>query len=884
MVDQTVNDVEMTTLFNFPEEISQISSAALLNDNNVAVTGHKNGFLAIWNIGRKERIKTFNLGSEIECISVSSENNVLIGCNSGDIFLLVPENNHEIYPLRKGENNKFSRIWRLKWIDNTSFIATSTFGNVFNFKRLNEGHWYSEQLVAHSDSVFGLDFKDNYLATGDYRGLIVIWKKDDGGKFTQISKIRTRGIIQDIKWKTEYSLSAVTRTGHVYYIEFDRVEDEWTVVFDAFVALGNGKSIQFTSPGDNLLAITEDELLHITLPSQQVKKHNLKGGVALCCLGTNSIGIVSQKSIIQATVHDITVPDSLVKYKFAKVSLIGHTGVGKSTLCDTIIGAGEYNRQSTYGKKVWEWKLSNDMENRRVLFHDHGGQETVMYTYLPFITDSDILMMLFKKKDIATFNKMENLIPRIKNFVSEKTKVILVETFIDQEIDEIPRERIERLINEGSAKDCLYVSAVDNIGVDEMKDRLMQEIDWDKAKVVIQSKESENTMSLINELQSDEIFTLKFDEVHSRYNKKWSHISKVHLEFLLRNFSSEGLIEFYPEASDFIIFGGKNYTELRSKIPIFSYGRSGIVSISEIEKEFSTLPEYVKIIDFLFQEYGVNIRNGDLRIFPELLRNGDVSLERIHVKFGENDSDMIEVKSSEIKPELLIKALSELNLQCVDLTLSQGLFRWESNAYLYYVFQKSGDPIRGTTTKFTFYLAGEKDKYVQRLRQHFTLIIENLYGPKIIDSYISGSNDSKKNDEKDYDVAISYASEQEKYVERVADLVKNQGIRVFYAPFEEIDMWGRNIDEYLQETYFSKAKICLMFISKEYAAKEWCRSESRSAFARQREQGLYILPVRFDDKELPGLDRDLHYLEVSKNPPEKLSAKIISKLKHECLI
>jgi hypothetical protein len=146
------------------------------------------------------------------------------------------------------------------------------------------------------------------------------------------------------------------------------------------------------------------------------------------------------------------------------------------------------------------------------------------------------------------------------------------------------------------------------------------------------------------------------------------------------------------------------------------------------------------------------------------------------------------------------------------------------------------------------------------------------------------NDDLKKNEEKDYDIAISYASQQSYYVGTVAELLKNKGIKVFYAPFEEIDMWGRDMEKYLSDTYFSKAKICLMFISKEYAASKWCQLESKNAFARQKKQNLYILPVRFDGTELPNLSPDIHYFEVAKNPAHILTEKIVKKLEHEDLI
>lgn len=877
------NNIDIKILFDFPKGIPAITAGTIMNNKKIAVTGHKGGFVAFWSRDYKEPIKKFNLESEIECITVSSENKVLIGCNSGDIYFINPSRKYEYTLIRQGNRDKFSRIWRLKWIDTHSFIATSTFGNVLYFKQTDNGLWNSRQLLAHSNSVFGLDFKEGYLATGDYTGLIVIWKIGNDG-FAEIGRITIIGIIQDMKWNNKSSLSAVTRNGHVYYIEFDSQDDLWSVVFDAFVALGNGKSVQFANSGSDLIALTGDELLHINLPSQQIEKQIIEGGVIIYDTFKNSIGVITQNSIVQIKLHDILVPASLVKYRFAKISLIGHTGVGKSTLCDTIIGGKNYEEQSTYGKKVWEWNLTNNKEDRRILFHDHGGQETVMQTYLPFITDSDILMLLFMKNDISTFHKIEISIPRIKNFISDKSKIILVETWIDQKIDEVPKTKIQQLIDASQAKSCMYVSAKNNMGIEELKTELIDEINWDKARVVIQSKESENTMSLISEFQSKQTYLRPFDYVLSKYNEQWGPISTVHLKFLLKNFSSEGIIEYYPEVSNFIIFGGKNYSELRSNIPIFASGNNGIVTITDIEKKFEIYPDYVKIIDHLFLEYRVSIRNGNLRIFPELLRDGDISPSERNIYFQSNTQIVREVENSNIKHEFLIQALSELNLQCIDLTSNQGLFTWDNNAYIYYSFETTGDSIKGKRTKFTFYLSGVKDKYVQRLKASFPSILERLYGPITTECDIPDKVDVKKNKEKYYDIAISYASQQSFYVEKVAELLQNKGIKVFYSPFMQVDMWGEDIDTYLYNTYFSEASTCLMFISKEYDASRWCKLESRTAFERQEKNGFYILPVRFDDTVLPGLDSSLLYLDANHITPEILTDKIVEKLENKFLI
>lgn len=70
-----------------------------------------------------------------------------------------------------------------------------------------------------------------------------------------------------------------------------------------------------------------------------------------------------------------------------------------------------------------------------------------------------------------------------------------------------------------------------------------------------------------------------------------------------------------------------------------------------------------------------------------------------------------------------------------------------------------------------------------------------------------------------------------------------------------------------------------MFISAEYAAKEYTRLERRSALDRaMREAGAYILPARFDDTELPGLRPNVAYLDLGETAPATLVDFIRRKL------
>jgi hypothetical protein len=131
-----------------------------------------------------------------------------------------------------------------------------------------------------------------------------------------------------------------------------------------------------------------------------------------------------------------------------------------------------------------------------------------------------------------------------------------------------------------------------------------------------------------------------------------------------------------------------------------------------------------------------------------------------------------------------------------------------------------------------------------------------------------------------YEVSLSYAGEDEAYVKAVAEALKKNNVEVFYAPFNEADMWGRDMIEYLDEVYRKDSRFCVMFISKHYKAKAWPTHEKRSAMARAVQQmGRYLLPCRFDKTDLPGLSPSINYEDLtesnkSKKTPAQLADKI----------
>lgn len=131
----------------------------------------------------------------------------------------------------------------------------------------------------------------------------------------------------------------------------------------------------------------------------------------------------------------------------------------------------------------------------------------------------------------------------------------------------------------------------------------------------------------------------------------------------------------------------------------------------------------------------------------------------------------------------------------------------------------------------------------------------------------------------EYDVGLSFAGEQREYVEQVANELTSRGIHVFFDDYERGTLWGKDLYVHLRDIYEHMCRFCVIFVSKEYAAKVWPNRERQSAQARALEDKQeYILPARFDDTPIPGLLDTVGYVDLKQTSPLELSNLVEGKL------
>jgi len=133
----------------------------------------------------------------------------------------------------------------------------------------------------------------------------------------------------------------------------------------------------------------------------------------------------------------------------------------------------------------------------------------------------------------------------------------------------------------------------------------------------------------------------------------------------------------------------------------------------------------------------------------------------------------------------------------------------------------------------------------------------------------------------DFEVALSFAGPQRPLAQELAERLSAAGVHVFYDNFYPEHLWGKNLVDLFDEIYRKKSRYCVMFISKEYVERIWTNHERQSAQARAlKEKGQeYILPIKVEEVEVPGLPPTIAFLPTSQFSIEQISELLIKKLR-----
>lgn len=131
-----------------------------------------------------------------------------------------------------------------------------------------------------------------------------------------------------------------------------------------------------------------------------------------------------------------------------------------------------------------------------------------------------------------------------------------------------------------------------------------------------------------------------------------------------------------------------------------------------------------------------------------------------------------------------------------------------------------------------------------------------------------------------FDVAISFATENEELADTVYHYLKAEGLSVFYAPAPECQsiLSGENQREIFYRIFGLESKYVILLVSKFYVEKQVPMEEARIAFSKHKGDAS-VIPIYLDGTELPGelLDAKKQNYYFSDNAAE-IASHIVSKV------
>jgi len=137
-----------------------------------------------------------------------------------------------------------------------------------------------------------------------------------------------------------------------------------------------------------------------------------------------------------------------------------------------------------------------------------------------------------------------------------------------------------------------------------------------------------------------------------------------------------------------------------------------------------------------------------------------------------------------------------------------------------------------------------------------------------------------KSESYEYDVALSFAGTERELAQQLAQDIATRGYSVFYDNFYPEHLWGKDLPVFFDDVYRKRSRFCVIFVSQEYASRMWTTHERQSAQARALEQigGEYILPIRVDDADLPGMPPTIGYLSMDEYSIDQIATMLEAKL------
>lgn len=247
------------------------------------------------------------------------------------------------------------------------------------------------------------------------------------------------------------------------------------------------------------------------------------------------------------------------------------------------------------------------------------------------------------------------------------------------------------------------------------------------------------------------------------------------------------------------------------------------------------------------------------------------------------------VTSNYSYPSSIDKDIRERGINTMILAVHEYLYEGKGKQQLLEQFRKTAElieSIRKKHPKIVFVLdfpyAEFRDDFLSATGQRFQHYLFWLPNSSKTDvAEVLEKCDVWHRKQYEYDIALSFAGEDREIVQTLAAYLTKNGAHVFYDRYEQADLLGKDLYQHFQKIYRDQAHYCVMFASAHYAAKHWTNHELKQTQTRVfSEQQDYLLPVRLDETDIPGLNQTVGFVDARALAPDQIGDIVLQKLFH----
>ena len=171
-----------------------------------------------------------------------------------------------------------------------------------------------------------------------------------------------------------------------------------------------------------------------------------------------------------------------------KVTILGESSVGKSSIVVRLINNSFHeNNESTIGASYYSYK-NNGV---RLDLWDTSGQEKYRSISSLYYRDAIVIIIVFDVTSMKSFKEIAYWIKEIKHNIHNEYKLYIVGNKID-----LIYEDVSKLIFNNIYDDIYYVSAKQNIGINELFEDITEYVKKlnikEKENIIKLSKQSQN--------------------------------------------------------------------------------------------------------------------------------------------------------------------------------------------------------------------------------------------------------------------------------------------------------------------------------------------------------------------------------------------------------